>query len=129
MYRESAHRYEVVRVTEPVHRGGASHEADQGTVHRPGEAEVLDQFAVQAGAEETGGGNDDELGDVRDIEAGLLDGAAGNVGNEGHRLLLELVQSGVHGHLRKTTKKRNKKYDGKIRRGIPYIDDTACCIS
>lgn len=97
--KKSAHRYVVVRVTETVHGRRASHESDQGTVHRPREAEVLDQLAVEAGAEEARRGNNDELGDVGDIEPGLLDGAAGNVGNEGYGLLLELVQPSVHGHL------------------------------
>mmetsp|Transcript_32985 Transcript_32985/g.51747 ORF Transcript_32985/g.51747 Transcript_32985/m.51747 type:complete len:329 (-) Transcript_32985:39-1025(-) len=83
----------VVAHTETVHGSGATHEANQRSIHTTGKAEALDQLAVKTRAKETGRGHNHQLVDIIDRHTSLVDGVAAHLGHERHSLLTELVKS------------------------------------
>jgi hypothetical protein len=76
---------------------GAAHESDQTAVRGARQAQGIDQLAVQGGAQEARRGDHDQLVDVADGHAGVGDGAAAGVRDQGDGFLLEAQQALLYG--------------------------------
>ena len=81
---------------EPVHGGGASHEANESAINRAVETNFLDDVAVKTWTDEARGTHNNKLADIIHGDAGILHSLSADFGHERNSLLAKLVQAFLH---------------------------------